>query len=137
MCTIKETLRKKSDQIGITGSFICLVHCMLTSGLIIGSSLMQHGHEHHHHHTLDFWGFVDLSMILVSGVAVYFTTKKCQHHLHAKVMWIVYLLYVITCILKYFGFEPMWLSILSYTASIALISLHLKNLFHTKKVEIV
>ncbi|OHX66773.1 MerC domain-containing protein [Flammeovirga pacifica] len=134
MCSFKNTLEKNSDQIGITGSLICLVHCILTSGIILGSSFISHhAHHGHHHHTFDFWGIVDLSMILVSGVAVYFATRKCLKHTHSKLMWVCYLAYLASTISKYLGFEPLELSLLSYAASISLIGLHIKNIYKARK----
>lgn len=130
MFSIKKEFIKYTDQIGITGSFICLIHCIITSGLMIGSSFLSHASHHHghHHHYLDIWGIIDISMILVSGIAVYFSTQKCHEQLMKSVMWVSYIIYSLTMLVKYIGFEPTWLSILSYTMSFVLIGGHFINL---------
>ncbi|NLR89577.1 MerC domain-containing protein [Flammeovirga agarivorans] len=124
-------LEKYADQIGFTGSFFCLVHCILTSGLIFISSTVSHihdGHDHDHGHVFDFWGVLDISMILVGGVAVYFASKKTHSKPIKWGLWLSYLVYATSMLIKYVGFEPVWLAVLSYTASFALIALHLANL---------
>ncbi|KXX67971.1 MerC domain-containing protein [Flammeovirga sp. SJP92] len=132
MYTLKREFIKYTDQIGITGSFICLIHCIITSGVMIGSSIISHSSHHHHHdhiHQLDIWGIIDLSMIVISGIAVYFSTKKCSSsEARSIVMWVSYIVYSVCMLSKYFGFEPLWLSILSYTMSFVLIGSHLMNL---------
>lgn len=129
MFSIKKEFIKYTDQIGITGSFICLVHCIITSGFMIGSSILSHTSPHHgHHHYLDIWGIIDLSMIAISGGAVYFSTKKCNDLLHKYMMWVSYSIYALTMLLKYFGIEPTWLCIVSYTMSFILIGGHIINI---------
>ncbi|NME67866.1 MerC domain-containing protein [Flammeovirga aprica] len=135
MDLLQKRFIKYTDQIGITGSFVCLVHCIITSGIMIGSSVISHSSHHHHEHIhqLDIWGIIDISMIVVSGIAVYFSTKKCSSkETRSHIMWGSYLVYSLSMISKYFGFEPAWLSIISYAMSFVLIGSHLMNLKECK-----
>ncbi|MBD0404850.1 MerC domain-containing protein [Flammeovirga sp. EKP202] len=133
MYLLKKEFIRYTDQIGITGSFICLVHCIITSGVMIGSSIVSlsahhHGHDHGHHHHLDFFGILDISMILVSGIAVYFASQKSHDPLLKNIMWGSYSLYSVSMLVKYIGFEPTWITVVSYSMSLVLIGCHLINL---------
>ncbi|OHX67656.1 MerC domain-containing protein [Flammeovirga pacifica] len=131
MKSLNNRIEKYADQIGFTGSLFCLIHCILTSGVIIFSSAVSHmheGHDHSHAHSLDFFGMLDISMVLIGGIAVYFASKKTHVKWMKVGMWLSYLVYATTMLVKYAGFEPMWLAIISYTASFSLIALHLMNL---------
>lgn len=136
---IQQQISKYADQIGFTGSLFCLIHCILTSGIIVVSSAVSHIDEHaHHSHVLDFWGYLDISMIIISGLAVYFAVRKTHSDFLKKSMWIFYLLYAVSMLVKYIGYEPMWLALLSYAASFGLIISHLVNLklTHTKQPDV-
>ena len=135
--SLKAKISKYADQIGISGSAICLVHCILTSGIMILSTTASHLHcGHHHSHELDLWGFIDLSMIFISGIAVYFASKKAHAPILKNLMWFSYLIYAITMSSKFAGFEPVWLTIISYLASFLLIGAHLYNLKHGHSCEV-
>ncbi|WP_172826924.1 MerC domain-containing protein [Flammeovirga sp. SJP92] len=137
---MRQNIVKYADQIGFTGSLFCLIHCILTSGIIVISSAVSHSGEHHHDHahTLDVWGVLDITMILISGVAVFFATKKTKSDLLRNGMWLFYTVYAFSMMVKYVGYEPLWLAIVSYGASIGLIVSHLINLkqTHTKQSEV-
>lgn len=137
---LRQQVAKYADQIGFTGSLFCLIHCILTSGVIVISSAVSHMDDHHHDHahTLDIWGFLDITMIIISGVAVYFAVKKTKSNILKNGMWLFYSVYASSMMMKYVGYEPLWLAILSYGASIGLIVSHLINLkqTHTKQKEV-
>ncbi|TRX67714.1 MerC domain-containing protein [Flammeovirga kamogawensis] len=132
-CTMIKRLQDKvtqyADQIGFTGSLFCLIHCILTSGVIVVSSAMSHVHEAHSHaHQIDFWGILDLSMIAISGIAVWFASRKTHTPSLKFGMWTSYMVYAVTMLIKYVGYEPTWLAVTSYVASLLLIACHLINL---------
>lgn len=60
----------KADYIGILGSVLCIIHCMLVPVLAFGSSVASH-HSHTGLRSLDFF------FILINGLAVFFATR---HH---------------------------------------------------------
>lgn len=124
------TITKYADHIGASGSFFCLIHCILTSGILIASTAGAHMHadgQLHHHHHLDLWGIIDLSMILISGLAIHWATKPSEI-LVKQVMWGIYLVYALTMLGKYVGIENQITTLISYSASFALIGFHLWNL---------
>lgn len=87
---------KYSDHIGISGSLLCLIHCILTSGILIlsttASHMHHHGQHHGHHHHLDLWGWIDLSMIAVSGLAIYGASRGISLKIK-RIMWLVFSIY--------------------------------------------
>ena len=117
------------DQIGLSGSLICLVHCIATSGFLLYTTVAAHSHHHghHHHHSLDFWGWMELGLLLMAGIAVYLTTR-CVSQNKRRLMWTLFCIFFLTMISKYLGFEPLWLSLVSYASSFGLILAHLSNL---------
>ncbi|ANQ50904.1 MerC domain-containing protein [Flammeovirga yaeyamensis] len=132
--SLRLRLERYADQIGFTGSLFCLIHCILTSGVIIFTSALSHaheGHDHAHSHTMDFFGVLDISMVLIGGIAVYFASRKSCIRWMKVGMWMSYLVYATTMLVKYAGFEPMWLAVISYSASFSLIALHFMNMKKT------
>ena len=131
-----QTIFKYSDQIGISGSLLCLIHCFITSGVLIlsttASHMHNHSHHHGHHHHLDFWGWIDITMILVSGLAIYGATRDSSLNTR-HMMWLIFSVYAASMISKYFGFEPLGLTLVSYLSSFSLIGFHLVNLWRKHK----
>lgn len=130
MLTIQNKLIKYSDHIGVSGSFFCLIHCIITSGVLILSTASSHiQHHHDHHHLFDAWAIIDLSMVLISGLAIHWATSKSTLRTK-KIMWIIFAVYALSMLFKYVGFEPLGITIISYTSSLGLIVFHLINLKH-------
>lgn len=59
----------KADYIGITGSILCIIHCLLVPAISIGSSL-----ERMHTHQAGLLS-LDLLFIAINGIAVFYATK--------------------------------------------------------------
>jgi hypothetical protein len=59
----------KADYIGILGSVLCIIHCLLMPALAFGSSYASH-HEHVGMLSLDYF------FILINGIAVYYATRN-------------------------------------------------------------
>ncbi|GAB3325403.1 hypothetical protein GCM10027299_23470 [Larkinella ripae] len=66
------TSYSKADYIGITGSVLCIIHCLITPILLISSTLLTD-------HTLRV-GFLSLDyvFILVNIVAVFFASRRAR-----------------------------------------------------------
>lgn len=128
MLTTQNKLIKYSDHLGISGSVFCLIHCIITSGVLIFSTASSHmDHHHNHHHVFDAWAVIDLSMIVISGLAIYWATHECSIKIK-KSMWFLFSIYALSMILKYVGYEPLGITIISYASSFGLIVFHLINL---------
>lgn len=128
--SVQHKLIRYSDHIGISGSVFCLIHCIITSGVLILSTAGSHLHHHDlhdHHHAFDIWAIIDLSMILISGLAIFWATSKSSLKTK-RTMWIIFTIYALTMLLKYIGMETMGITILSYASSFSLIGFHLFNI---------
>lgn len=62
----------KADYIGILGSILCILHCLLLPAVSLGSAL-NHGHSHGHQSGMV---TLDLLFIGINALAVYFATKS-------------------------------------------------------------
>nr|WP_281349561.1 MerC domain-containing protein [Fulvivirga aurantia] len=64
-------LRKKSDELGILSSTLCMIHCMITPFLFVvfPASTGQHG-------GYEWWSFLDLLFLSVSFLAVFRTVRQ-------------------------------------------------------------
>ncbi|WP_138991696.1 MerC domain-containing protein [Larkinella sp. C7] len=109
----------KADYIGITGSVLCIIHCLITPILLISSSLLAD-------RTLRI-GFLSLDYVFigVNIVAVYFATRRASQRLVKVGLWAFLGLFAGALLLEdvHEAFEY-----LAYTASAGLIGCHLLNL---------
>lgn len=120
MHTIRTYLSQ--DLIGALASALCLVHCLTTPLLFAAHT----AHLHEHHDSPAWWGFLDILLIVISGIAVYWSAK------HSSKTWVKYALWLSWLLL--FGIilnEKIQLipiaEALIYIPSLALIVLHLYN----------
>ena len=110
----------KADYIGIAGSVLCIIHCILVPVIAIGGSL---SHEHHHH-----GGFMSLDyfFILINGIAVYFATKEHGSTFLQYFLWSAFSLFAISLVFE--GVSPIF-NWLGYAGSALLIVGHFANLY--------
>ncbi len=110
----------KADYIGILGSALCIVHCLLVPALAFGSTVATH-HEHHAGlRSLDFL------FILINGVAVYYATRN-HKSLPLKIfLWGALVLFSFSLL---FEGKHVVFSWLGYAGSALLIIGHLINLY--------
>ncbi|WP_373513258.1 MerC domain-containing protein [Persicitalea sp.] len=111
----------KADYVGVTGSVLCLVHCLITPALALGSSLSV---DHHAAST-----GLDFLFILINGLAVFFATR--DHHSPALrlFLWISFALFSVSLLL---GHDIAGFRILGYVGSGLLIVGHLYNLAYCR-----
>ncbi|GAA4846248.1 MerC domain-containing protein [Algivirga pacifica] len=129
---INRIRQKYADYIGITGSTICLIHCIGTSGLMLFSSLVPGMHEHHqgvHEHHLDFWGMVDVFMLALTALAVVWASKSTHHGGVKLLLWVFLFLFMVATLIKYTAFTMQWIEVTAWMASFGLIATHLYNLY--------
>lgn len=142
---MRRLIRYYADYLGITGSTICLLHCLLTSGLTVFSSIMSmrgaescshdHGHEHvheahvHAHQLSDIWGWLDFSMIFISILAVYLATRHAHHASVRRWLWAGLGMFVTFSFIKFTPWHSGFTDLLSYVGSFMLIGGHFYNMY--------
>lgn len=116
----------KADYIGVAGSVLCLVHCLITPALALGSSLSIN-----HHAAGSGLNFV---FILVNGLAVYFATREHRSPALRLFLWASFALFSVSLLLEHnmAGFR-----ILGYVASGLLIAGHLYNLIYCRASRVI
>lgn len=110
----------KADYIGILGSVLCIIHCLLVPALAFGTTLSQD----HHVHT----GLISLDylFILINGVAVYYATRDHKSLPVRILLWGALLIFSVSLIFENSHSAFTWLG---YVGSGLLITGHLINLY--------
>ncbi len=109
----------KADYIGILGSVLCIIHCLLMPALAFGSTFASH-HQHAGMLSLDYF------FILVNGVAVYYATRNHKSLPVRILLWGALTIFSVSLILE--GTHPAF-AWLGYAGSALLIVGHLVNLY--------
>jgi hypothetical protein len=110
----------KADYIGILGSILCIIHCLLVPALAFGSSM---AHDHHAHAGLL---SLDYFFILVNGIAVYFATRAHKSWPIRLLLWGALSIFAVSLIFEASHHAFSWLG---YLGSALLITGHLINLY--------
>lgn len=111
----------KADYIGVAGSVLCLVHCLITPVLALGSSLSIDHNEA--------GGWLDYLFILVNGLAVFFATREHRSPALRLFLWGSFALFSVSLLLEH---EFAGFKILGYVGSGLLILGHLYNLIYCR-----
>lgn len=114
-----DTLSRKADYIGITGSVLCIIHCLITPILLLTSSVFQNSTIRVGYLSLDY------VFIGVNIVAVYFATRHYAAPVIKKSLWGFLALFTIALLLED---EAPFFEYLAYTASAGLVITHLINI---------
>jgi hypothetical protein len=111
----------KADYIGILGSALCIVHCLLVPALAFGTTTIAHDH---HAHT----GLLSLDyfFIVINGAAVYFATKEHKSLPLRILLWSALSIFAVSLLLE--NVNPIF-TVLGYIGSGLLIAGHLTNLY--------
>ena len=109
----------KADYIGILGSVLCIVHCLLMPALAFGTTMTSH-HEHAGLLSLDYL------FILINGVAVFFATRNHKSLLVRSILWGALAVFSVSLIFEAKHSAFIWLG---YAGSGLLIIGHLLNLY--------
>ena len=113
----------KADFFGIAGSVLCLIHCLITPALALGTSLTAHNHT--------IGGLIDLDyfFIIINGAAVYFATREHRISSLRVFFWGALLLFSVSLILE--NYFPAF-KMLGYLGSGLLIAGHVYNLIYCR-----
>ena len=111
----------KADYMGIAGSVLCLIHCLVTPALAIGGSLSLHDHPA--------GGLLNYFFILFNGIAVYFATRDHNIPVLRYFLWTAFVLFSCSLLLEKYNFT---FQLLGYLWSALLILGHGYNLLYCK-----
>ncbi|GHB58422.1 MerC domain-containing protein [Persicitalea jodogahamensis] len=111
----------KADYVGIVGSVLCLIHCLITPALAIGGSLSVHDHPA--------GGLLNYFFILFNGIAVYFATRDHKIPVLRLFLWSAFVLF--SCSLLLETHNPAF-HLMGYLGSALLILGHVYNLVYCK-----
>ncbi|MEZ0483646.1 MerC domain-containing protein [Fibrella aquatica] len=112
---------KKADYIGITGSVLCLIHCLAAPVLVMTSSLFRNDALRAGFLSLDYF------FIAVNIVAVYYAAR---HHTSSAIrtaLWSFLFIFAVGLLLE--DVDPIF-EYIAYAASTGLVISHLVNLRH-------
>lgn len=110
----------RADYIGILGSVLCIIHCILVPALAFGSSVATHNHSHIGLISLDYF------FILINGIAVYYATRDHRSLGIRLLLWSALAIFSVSLI---FEGRHQAFSWLGYLGSGLLIAGHLINLY--------
>ncbi|CAG5006972.1 hypothetical protein DYBT9275_03937 [Dyadobacter sp. CECT 9275] len=110
----------KADYVGIFGSVLCIIHCLLMPAVTLGSSF---GHLHRHEAGLL---SLDLVFIIINGIAVYYATREHKLFALRLLLWGALVLFSVSILFENQSPVFTWLG---YIGSGLLITGHLINLY--------
>ncbi|HMP31042.1 MAG TPA: MerC domain-containing protein [Saprospiraceae bacterium] len=128
---IKNYLVEKSDIIGISASFLCTIHCVITPIFFMAKPLMyashaHHGHAHGHSHGHDHaWAALDYVFLIIAFVAVWLSTNHTHNNKIKIGLWVGWALLTAGILIEMSGKAIG--SYIMYVGSFSLISLYLLN----------
>lgn len=114
-----DLLSRKADYVGITGSVLCLIHCLLTPVLLMTTAVMRDDHLR--------VGFLSLDYVFIgiNIVAVYFATRSGVSMAVKRALWGFLFLFTTAILLEDVNEA---FQLLGYAASAGLIVTHLVNI---------
>jgi len=83
-----------ADYIGITGSILCIIHCIVTPVLTVSSSLLLKDTLHEGMHLL---GYI---FILINGAAVYYATRHSHSSRLNRFLWAAFGVFAASIVLE-------------------------------------
>ncbi len=121
-----------SDWLGATASSLCAIHCTLTPLVLAAKPVLDStmGHQHGGH---EFWVLLDYLFLVLSLVAVWYSSKHTSHSGIKKVLWAAWVVFAMGLLSESFGFSyGKWFM---YAGSITLVIAHLQNHRYCKRVK--
>lgn len=114
-----DLLSRKADYIGITGSVLCIIHCLITPVLLMTTTVLQDEKLRVGYLSLDY------VFIAVNVLAVYSATRHYASPLVKRSLWGFLALFTIALLLE--DTSPAF-QYLAYAASAGLVMTHLVNI---------
>lgn len=109
---------QRADWMGITGSVLCIIHCLITPVAVMTSTLLQHDSLR--------LGFLSLDYLFIgiNILAVWSATRHASHQIEMA-LWSLLVLFAAGLLLEEIHES---FAYLAYTASIGLVISHLLNI---------
>lgn len=124
--------QNKSDLLGALASGLCAIHCAVTPVMVIAKPFM-HSSANYHSHGSGFWAMLDYVFLVLSLLAVCFSSKHTTHKTIRWVLWISWLVFTVGLLSEKIHFKHgIWLM---YAGSIALVLAHMTNYRHCRNCE--
>ncbi|MEO0571655.1 MAG: MerC domain-containing protein [Bacteroidota bacterium] len=115
-------LISKSDIIGSTASFLCLVHCLVTPLLFVAQAeILGHGEAHPM-----WWGLLDVFFLVISYFAVWWSGQTTTKSWIRYALWISWIVLTVIVLNEKLAVVPLPESAI-YMPALSLIVLHLYN----------
>ena len=115
-------LELKSDVLGATASFLCLIHCFATPFLFV----MHIGQRAHGHSQPFWWGTLDIIFICVSLFSVYWSARHSSKNWMKYALWGSWILLAFIIINEKFEMLELVEEFI-FLPSISLVLLHIYN----------
>lgn len=149
---IKRLSNRSADFLGISASFLCMIHCLAIPVLVSMGYFLHSGTQHNHAHGMGvfhYWGHqdhnhehggfhfhwhsMDYIFVILALVAVYHAAKNTQSKEIKIGLWTAVSIFSIAILLHEWNAWMIWVSL---SASIALIIIHILNWNYHKKCKI-
>ncbi|MEM7484923.1 MAG: MerC domain-containing protein [Bacteroidota bacterium] len=122
-----------ADLLGVASSGLCAIHCAATP-LFFAARPVLESTMHQHHHGAGFWALLDYLFLVLSLVAVWYSSRHTVHKGIKKVLWGAWVVFAIGLLSESFHFEyGKWFM---YIGSIILVVAHFYNHCYCKKIKI-
>ena len=112
----------KADYIGITGSVLCLIHCLITPILLVTSTLLKDEFVRTSYLSLDY------VFIVINIAAVYTATRHAPASIRTS-LWGFLTLFAICILVE--EVSPVF-EYAAYVASLGLVGSHLYNIWYCR-----
>ncbi len=114
-------LKHTGDKIGIVGSVLCLIHCLIAPFIALtGTALAGHWHGGH-----GLWN-LDYIFVIVNGFAVYYATRQVAVKYVKWLLWFAFTVFSVSLLLESEMEVFHWIS---YAGSFLLIAGHILNIY--------
>lgn len=115
--------RNRADYLGITGSVLCLIHCLITPVLVMTSTLLSHDSLR--------IGFLSLDYVFIAiNIAAVWSASRHTSRAINRALWGFLTLFMAGLILESAHDSAAWLA---YAASLGLAGTHVANIRHCRK----
>ncbi|MEM1218368.1 MAG: MerC domain-containing protein [Bacteroidota bacterium] len=121
------------DIFGASVSALCAIHCTLTPLFFAAKPLLDTAEHHHHHHGGGLWGSLDYIFLVLSVVAVWYSSRQTSHKTYKWMLWAAWGLFAAGLLLE--SLDLWYIKGLMYLGSAALVVIHLQNYRHCQHVD--